>query len=758
MPHDAKRSNALRKSISDTGKNILPRSLGLFGTTSVGVGAIVGGGVLAMSGVAFVATGPGAVAAFALNGVIAVLTALSFAEMAAAFPESGGTYTFAKKVLSAPAAFMVGWVVWFASIVATVLYALGFAFYAATAIEIIIASVHRPIPFSIMTRGSILFLAAAATIGYSLSLIRKSNGGGQWATWGKIAVFAVIIIAGFWRLSNTPFASIDAHLHPFFANGTKGFFLAMGYTFIALQGFDLIAAVAGEIKNPAKNVPMGMLLSLGIALAIYLPLLFVVSTVGIGPGQDIVGLSQNNPETIIAVAARNYLGTFGFWLVLVAAILAMLSALRANLLAASRISLTMARDRSFPRQFGRISRSKNTPIHAIILTMIMVTVILFMIPDVAAAGAAASLIFLVSFALAHWTAILTKIRTGSKFMPFSAPWFPATQVVGGTACIGLAIFQGIQVPSAGLIGVVWLGIGIVLYLIFFAQRTGIVDASTSAIDPQLHLLRGRSPLVLVPIVNPTNAEFMVSVATAMAPPSIGRVLLLSVVKPPDNWQPGNPPPQLINAQSVLEEALTASFVGGLAPQALITVSPQPWLEIIRVASIHRCESLLLGLSDLNEKNATSEIEKLMSRVDSDVVVLRAADEWKMSSVKKVLVPVGGGGGQDRLRARLLGSLQYMGIDQISFLRLLPETTSDDSIQTTHKRLKRLAEDEGAENAEIIVARNNRPVDEIIRRAAENDLLILGLQRLGRRRKVFGDVVLKIARDTTCGLILINRKG
>ncbi len=106
------------------------RRLGLFGATSIGVGAIVGGGILALAGVAFAESGPGAIVAFGLNGVIAMLTALTFAEMASRFPESGGTYTFSKKVLSVEAAFTVGWVVWFASIVAAVLYALGFAHFA----------------------------------------------------------------------------------------------------------------------------------------------------------------------------------------------------------------------------------------------------------------------------------------------------------------------------------------------------------------------------------------------------------------------------------------------------------------------------------------------------------------------------------------------------------------------------------------------------------------------------------------------------
>ncbi|MGD8872071.1 MAG: amino acid permease, partial [Gemmatimonadota bacterium] len=76
------------------------RSLGLWAATGVGVGAIVGGGILALAGVAFATTGPSAIVAFVLNGGIAFMTAVSFAELASRFPESGGTYTYARKVLT----------------------------------------------------------------------------------------------------------------------------------------------------------------------------------------------------------------------------------------------------------------------------------------------------------------------------------------------------------------------------------------------------------------------------------------------------------------------------------------------------------------------------------------------------------------------------------------------------------------------------------------------------------------------------------
>jgi APA family basic amino acid/polyamine antiporter len=271
-------------------------------------------------------------------------------------------------------------------------------------------------------------------------------------------------------------------------------------------------------------------------------------------------------------------------------------------------------------------------------------------------------------------------------------------------------------------------------------------------------LRGRSPLVLVPIANPSTARVMVGVANTLTPPVIGRVLLLSVVPPPENWQKDSLPHQLLDFQAVLSEALSASFSTGLAPETLITVAPQPWDEIIRVSRIRRCESLLLGLSNLNHPTHLKNLETLMNRVDSDVVVLRAPNGWNLSTVKKVLVPIGGRGQQDRLRARLLGSLHHLGIEQVTFLLILPKDTPRDIVKRARKWLFRLAEDELALEAEINVVLNNNVSDEIIRQAADNDLLILGLQRMGPRQKAFGKVVLNIAENTQCGLILINRKG
>ncbi|RMH23157.1 MAG: amino acid permease [Acidobacteria bacterium] len=734
------------------------RTLGLFGATAVGVGAIVGGGVLALAGVAFATTGPSAIVAFAANGLIAVLTALSFAEMAARFPESGGTYAFAKKVLKVETAFMVGWVVWLASIVAAVLYALGFAAFALPVLERLTSALFGAPAAWLGHDLAPVALALAATAFYAVELLRRSAGGGQWATIGKVVVFAVLILGGAWAFLAGGPVDAGARLRPFFPHGGLGLLQAMGYTFIALQGFDLIAAVGGEVKQPGRTIPRAMLLSLAIALAIYLPLLFIVATLGVPEGGTITELAAQHPETVVALAAEHYLGPAGLWLVLVAGLLSMLSALQANLFAASRVALAMGRDRTLPATWGQLDPRYGTPRTAVLATALTVVVIVVILPDVAAAGAVSSLIFLLTFALAHWTGYLARRRSAGAPLAFRLPLFPLIPASGGLACLALAVFQGFAVPAAGVLAAVWLALGGLLYVSFFAPRARVHDAFAEARDPDLLRLRGRRPRILVPVANPARAEALVEVANALSPTGVGEVLLLSVVRPPEVWRPGEPLPQVADAQAILEKALTLSLATNRAPEALTTIATDPVAEIARVARAFACESLLLGFGQLTAEGVEGHVEALLAAVDADVVVLRAPQGWRLSQVRRVLVPAGGRRDQSDLRARLLATLARTGVGDVTYLRVFPLDAPAERLARARRELEAQAQDEAARGARIELVTAGDVAGAVVERAEDCDLVILGLRRLARRRRVFGDLVLDLARRTDCGLLLIARRG
>lgn len=734
------------------------RRIGLFAATGVGVGAIVGGGILALAGVAFATTGPAAILAFALNGLIALLTALSFAEMASKFPESGGTYTFSRKVLSVEAAFTVGWVVWFASIVAAVLYALGFGHFALVLVRDLLSTSGYDPPGWLSGGRAVSSVAIGTTALLTINLLRTSGGGGPWANVGKVAVFGVLVVAGLWAMGRQPPKDTVDALRPFFTTGTIGLLQAMGYSFIALQGFDLIAAVGGEIRNPTKNIPRAMILSLTIALLIYIPLLLIIATVGASDGRTIAEVAADDPEGIVAVAAKNFLGPTGYWLVIVAAVLSMFTALQANLFAASRIALAMSRDRTLPSWLSKLSANRQIPTSSVVITAALVSLLVLALPNVAAAGAASSLIFLITFAIAHWLSVLVRQRSVHNPPPFLSPLFPVVPVAGGLACIGLAVFQGVAVPSAGAIAIIWLSIGGVLFLSLFARRARLMDVSSIAANPELVRLRGSSPLVLVPIANPQNAQAMIALADTLVPAEVGRVLLQTIVVADADWDPQIEPEPADRSHVVLRELLHASVKLGVRVEALTTVSPQPMEEIARVARLHRCESVLLGLSEIAEDGEGTELESLLSKLDTDVVVLRAAKDWQLADTQRILVPVAGRGGHDYLLARLLGSLSRKQKRQVTFLRVVPTETSPADLKRVKRDLDRLARDNAGTRCEREVIQSDDPEQAIAQRADESSLVILGVQRIGPRRKLFGGFTRQIAAQTTCPIIVISRRG
>lgn len=733
------------------------RHLGLLGATGIGVGAIVGGGILALAGVAFRTTGPSAIVAFALNGVIACITVFSFAELAARFPQSGGTYTYARKVLTVEAAFAVGWIVWFASVVAALLYAMGFAVFFVPLLEQILILVQGEAPGWVGGRGALVTYALAAVGLYAWRLTRSAAGGRQWETVGKVVVFGVIILAGFLALvSEAPApGEFAARFRPFFSGGFSGLAQAMGYTFIALQGFDLIAAVGGEVRKPRRNVPRAMFLSLGIALVIYLPLLFLIVAVG-APGRPVTEVAAEFPDILVAVAARNFMGPAGYWLVIAAGILSMLSALQANLLAASRFARTMGSDRTLPQRYAGLAPGTGTPTAAIRLSAAVVAFLLIAVPNVAVAGAVASLIFLACFGLTHLIGYLARKR-GGRPLAFRTPWFPAIPVVGGSACMAIALYQAVAVPQAGVLAALWLSVGAVFYALHLAPRARVVDASSEGRDPQMMKLRGRRPVVLAPIANPASAEMLVTMAKALAPPDVSRVQLLSVVGPPGDTPGSGLPRGIRDAQAVLGGALNTAVAVDLRPEALITLHKDPWSEIARVAEATRCESLLLGVGHLDDSLMTGALAQLIGAVDADVVIMRAPHDWKPEQARRILVPSRGGRDQSPVRARLLGSLLRTAPRDIAYMGVVTAGVGGGVHKRAMRDLERLAWDEVGESAHAELVVSDDVVAQVANRAEEADLLLLGFHRRGRRRAVFSSLMLRIARATSCPLVMISHR-
>lgn len=713
---------------------------------------MVGGGIFALAGVAFAVSGPSALLAFVINGIIVLITAFSFAEMAAANPQSGGMYTFAKKALTVQVAFGVGWVIWFASIVASLLYSVGFAAFTVIALQ----QINWPfIQAFVNGDAALVILSIAAIVFYTFRNVVSKSTGGSFINIAKIAVFVIIIAAGFGALFTTPEIRVTEQLRPFFTGGLSGFAMAMGYTFIALQGFGLIANVSGEIKDPQKNIPKSMFATIFIGLLIYLPLLFIVMTVGVPAGENITEMSVDHPETVVAVAVQNFMGPFGFWLVIFAGIFSMLSALQANLFSASRVAFSMAQDRTLSHQLSQTHRNYGTPVFAVLATSAIAIVLVLILPNVASAGAASGLIFLLTYAIAHLLVIILRKRSSGESTTFRAPFFPYLPIFGMVFAVSLAVFQAVAEPIAGAITLAWLATGTGLFLVLFEKRARVVDAYSEGLDPDLIRLRGLSPTVLVPTSNPQNSQSMVFVANALIPQEVGKVLLLSIVR--SDLESEHITERIKSTQEGIQEALSISIKTGYRPDALTTIADDAWNEIARVARVHHCQSIVLGLSNLESTYTTENLEKLVSQVHCDVVVFRQPHTgWQATEARKILIPVAGNSFHDTLRARILGSLSRISNPQITFLHIVPEETSDMQIKKNSRNLKLFGNSVVSGTPDYKIIKSNDAKSTLITEAETHDLVIMGLGRPDKNQKVFSRFVTDFASSTSTALIIISR--
>ena len=405
------------------------RDLGLFDATMIGIGAMIGAGIFVLTGIAAGEAGPAALLAFALNGFVTLLTALSYAELASAYPKSGGGYSYISKAFPGPAGFAAGWMLWFCYIIACALYALGFGGYFWEFVQNYFPAVSGFVFDIAGHRTPALIMTVAVAVIFILINMRGTALTGNVEnviTMAKIIILGVFILYGIKQIFHVPTVAVT-NFKPFFPNGTGGVVIAMGLTFIAFEGYDLIATVAEEIKAPEKNIPRATLISLVVTVLIYL--LVVLVCIGairpeFGKSWEFLGHHQ---ETAIAKAAENFMPFFGIALIIFGGLLSTISALNATILASSRVAFSMSRDKMLPLSLSSIHTSRRTPHIAIAVTGGIVLVMALLFP-IRVIGSAASVMFLLTFTLVNLSLIALRRKFPELKGGFRVPFYPATPV------------------------------------------------------------------------------------------------------------------------------------------------------------------------------------------------------------------------------------------------------------------------------------------------------------------------------------------
>ena len=446
----------------------LVRSLSLSQAIMIGVASMIGGAIFVLVGPGISAAGPALIIAFLLNGVITLFTALTYAELGSALPATGGGYKWVREGLPRPNSYLSGWMAWFAHTIAGSLYAVAFGTFLGhllASAEIIDSSLGLPLE---------KIFAAIAIIIFTFINIRGSSHTGKVGsaiTFSQLIIIGILIIAALAAMTLTN-PNWPANFRDFFPNGTTGLILAMGLTFIAFEGYEIIAQAGDEIKKPKKNIPKAILISLGIVVSVYVLFAFVFIG-GLNPLQveqpawEFIG---SFGELGIIEAAEYYL-PFGALIVLAGGFVSTLAALNATTYAASRVSFAMGKNHDLPPMFNKLHKKYRTPYVSTICSGI-VMMVLAMSFDLTMIALAASVMFLFLFVQVNAACITIRRLAKEKKLVygFKTPFFPLIPVIGFASAAILSVYLLFSHPMSWVIAVVWILAGFLIYRLYTSKK------------------------------------------------------------------------------------------------------------------------------------------------------------------------------------------------------------------------------------------------------------------------------------------------
>ncbi|NGP75220.1 amino acid permease [Balneolaceae bacterium YR4-1] len=392
----------------------LRRELGFWDALTIGAGTMIGAGIFLLAGVALELTGPAAIFAYLISGIICIITASSAAELATGMPTSGGDYFFVSRSLGPALGAISGVGIWLSLTFAISFYLFGLGEYLSQFLPLT--------PFWGALLGGVLLVI--------LNIVGAKESG---RTQVVVVLTLFAILGGF---SFVGFFNIEtANFNPFFPMGVDPIYTTTALVFVSFLGFVKIAAVAEEIKEPSKNLPRALIGSVALVTVLYMVILLVIA--GIFPQSTI--REVRDPLT---TAARQMLGGAGGIAIIFAGLLATLSSANASIMASSRINLAMARDRMVPNWLSKIHEKLLTPYRAILLTGIL-AISFLLIESLEDLAKIASVLQLYSYAALNIGCVVLRAADPDWYKPsYRTPGNPFGQILAAIGCLGVIVYSG----------------------------------------------------------------------------------------------------------------------------------------------------------------------------------------------------------------------------------------------------------------------------------------------------------------------------
>ena len=507
----------------------LVRTLGLADVVMIGIAGMIGGAIFVLVGPAIGLAGSAVIIAFIINGIITLFTAMAYAELGSAMPEAGGGYLWVREGLPRPNAFISGWMAWFAHIVAGSLYAVGYGSFQFSLLQMLGIVGDQPLFGFIPVDKLIAVLSIAAFAYVNVKGASETGKLGIIVTVIQLGTIFALIGAGFLTINNNPdwTSNFMANFVPI---GIGGIVAAMGLTFIAFEGYEIIVQTGEEVKNPRKNIPRAIFISLTLVVLLYCLVAFV-SITAISPqntgGIPVWNFISQNGDLGISKAAELFL-PYGSFIILAGGIVSSLAALNATTYSSARVAFAMGRHYNLPYQLSNIHHKFKTPYIATIISAIIMAVMAYALP-LDQIALAAGVIFLLLFTQVNIAVITIRRIHGDRLQyGFKTPFFPIIPIIGIFLKLGLAIYLLVTQPMSWLISVLWISIGFAVYRIYTFRKE--IEHYAPIVTSEGDLAR-KHFRILIPYT-PENPDRLIKYAIRVAKENNGEINILRVITVP----------------------------------------------------------------------------------------------------------------------------------------------------------------------------------------------------------------------------------
>ena len=719
----------------------LNRSLGLLEVLMIGVGPNIGSTIFILVGFGVSIAGPALLLALALNFVVTLFTAFSYAELSSAFPETGGGYLWVKEGMFPPFGFLGGWMSWVGHCIACGVYVLGFGAGMLWIFD------RYNIDLGLPSDMVVKIFAVIIALAFSYLNYRGVKGTGKSGVYVSIILVVIVVTyIAFALAAMLGMPNPESSYEPFMPFGLVSIASSMGFTFMIFEGYEIVAQTGEEAKDPQRTIPRAMFMCLIISTVLFIVITFV--TIGASGWQNVADWG----DAALARTAENVVPILGSALIAIGTVIGSIAAVNSVIFSSSRVSFAMGRDGNLPSIFGRLHPKNQTPATAIILSGVIIVGISIFLP-IEQVASAADILILLLFILVNISALSLRKKRPDAPRHFLIPLFPWIPLIAIAAKIGISIAILEVEPIAWYVALAVIYVGLLIHY-FIKAKEEIERIEVPVREAPTAEARKRYR-VLLPIDDPKNIA-LVDLGCLMAKNRDGELLLTSVLEVPNNVPLSNANPDLLNEKkNMLEKLKLHAELMGVKTRAMVSVSHDVVGAIVDTATEEHSNMIIIGwkgYTRTQKRILGRKMDDILHKTPCDVILLRAEEKI---SPDKILVLSGATWHVSKATETAAEIARYEG-SRITILNVIVEDRYMDKARNYSKRLKEIVESHGVP----VITKEVRPetiVGGVVGESLDYDLLVIGSSAAKRWEKFdFGPIQDRLAKEAKCPVLVYKR--